>query len=182
MRMRSRRDALVLLTVVAGLAAAGCGYALAGRGSSLPAHIKTIAVPPFENRSAVFGVEKPFTDKVRNELIGRGRKYEVVPDATGGDAVLLGTVVSMTYQPSGVNEQQRGTRYLITVVLNVSLKETMNGNVLWSNDALVFRDEYEFSSRSAVQGATFVDQERTVLERMSSDVARTVVTAIMEAF
>jgi len=178
MGVRPERWAVVFL-VVAGLATAGCGYALAGRGSSLPSHIKTIAVPPFENKSPVFGVEKPFTDKVRNEIIGRGKYF--VPDATGGDALLLGTVVSMTYQPSGVNEQQRGTRYVITVVLSVSLKEP-NGNVLWSNDALTFRDEYEFTSRSAVQGATFVDQERTVLERMSSDVARTVVTAIMEAF
>ena len=56
--------------------------------------------------------------------------------------------------------------------------------MLWSNDALTFRGEYELSTRgnTAIEGAVFVDQERSSVDRIASDVARSVVTSILEAF
>jgi hypothetical protein len=54
---------------------------------------------------------------------------------------------------------------------------------LWSNDALTFREEYEATSRSnTLDVSTFLDQERSSVDRIATDVARTVVTAILEAF
>ena len=55
---------------------------------------------------------------------------------------------------------------------------------LWSNAALIFREEYELGIRSNVEvdAATFLSQERTSFDRISDDVARTVATAILEAF
>ena len=58
----------------------GCGYSLAGRGSFLPDYIKTIGIPMFANRTAVFNLETQLTEKVRAEFIGRG-KYKILPDA-----------------------------------------------------------------------------------------------------
>jgi hypothetical protein len=57
--------------------------------------------------------------------------------------------------------------------------------VLWSNDALTVRGEYELSQRgsdTSTLGSTFVDQERTSADRIATDVARSVVTSILEAF
>ena len=73
--------------------AAGCGYALAGRGSFLPAYIQTIGVPTFTNRTTVFNLETLLTQKVRAEFIGRGR-YQILPESTGVDALLTGEVSS----------------------------------------------------------------------------------------
>jgi len=66
----------------------------------------------------------------------------------------------------------------------VSFTETDSAKVLWSNDALTFRGEYELSQRttSTIQGAGFLDEERSAFDRISTDVARTVATAILEAF
>src|SRR6476659_4311966 len=75
------------LCVLVSAASAGCGYSLAGRGSFLPAYIKTIGVPTFGNRTNVFNVETLLTQKVRAEFIGRG-KYTVLPQDTGVDALL----------------------------------------------------------------------------------------------
>ena len=49
-------------------ASVACGYALAGRGSYLPAYINVIGVPPFVNRSTVFNLETLLTEKVRSVL------------------------------------------------------------------------------------------------------------------
>ncbi len=56
--------------------------------------------------------------------------------------------------------------------------------VLWSNDALTFREESESTARNltVVDAGAFIDQERSSFDRIASDVARSVVTAILEAF
>jgi hypothetical protein len=73
----------------------GCGYALAGRGSFLPASIRTVGIPKLENRSTFFQVEDILTEKIRAEFIGRG-KYTVTPEETGADALLTGEVLGIS--------------------------------------------------------------------------------------
>jgi hypothetical protein len=168
--------------VFAGMGSA-CGYALAGRGSFLPDYIRVVGIPPFENRSSFSQVEQILTDKVRIEFIGRG-KYQVIPDATGSDALLSGEVLAISVQPVGFNAQQLASRYLLIWTLKVAFTDARTNEVLWSNDALSVRGEYELSTRgnTAIEGASFVDQERSSVDRIASDVARSVVTSILEAF
>lgn len=161
----------------------GCGYALAGRGTFLPDYIRTVGIPPLENRTTFFQVEQILTEKVREEFIGRG-KYSVVSTPEGADAVLTGAITSITLQPVGFTDQQLSSRYLFTLIMRVEFTDIMTNEVLWSNASLTFRDEYDLTTRgdTALEGATFIDQEREAFERISSDVARTVVSAILEAF
>ena len=185
--MFTRLDQFRTFTAALALAFAcmgsACGYALAGRGSFLPDYIRIVGIPPFENRSSFSQVEQILTDKVRTEFIGRG-KYQVIPDAPGSDALLAGEVLAVSVQPVGFNEQQLASRYLLTWTLKVAFTDARTNEVLWSNDALTVRGEYELSTRgnTAIEGASFVDQERSSVDRIASDVARSVVTSIMEAF
>ncbi len=176
----NRLTRLILLLAFTG---SGCGYALAGRGSFLPDYIRVVGIPQFENRSSFSQVEQILTEKVRSEFIGRG-KYNVIPDAPGSDAVLTGEVIGLSAQPVSLNEQQLASRYLITWTIKVAFTDARTNEVLWSNDALTFRGEYELSTRgnTAIEGAVFVDQERSSIDRIASDVARSVVTSILEAF
>src|ERR1700686_4122842 len=89
---------------------AGCGYALAGRGSFLPAYIRTIGIPTFTNRTTVFNLETTLTQKVRGEFIGRG-KYQILPQADGVDALLIGEVSAVSIAPVSFNTQQLASRY-----------------------------------------------------------------------
>jgi len=161
----------------------GCGYALAGRGSFLPDYIRVVGIPAFENRSSFFGVEQVLTEKVRTEFIGRG-KYRVVPEGPGSDAVLSGEILAVSVQPVGFNEQQLASRYQFTMTMKMAFTDSRTNDVLWSNDALTFREEYELSTRgtAALDGGTFLDQERSSVDRIAGDVARSVVTSILEAF
>jgi hypothetical protein len=165
------------------LTSSGCGYALAGRGSFLPSYIRTVGIPQLENRSTFFRLEQVLTEKIRAEFIGRG-KYAVITETTGGDAVLTGEITGVSVQPVGFTEQQLASRYLFTLTMKVQFTDARTNEVLWSNDALLFREEYELQTRgtTAIEGASFVDQERSSLDRISNDIARTVVTAIVEAF
>ncbi len=171
------------LIVAAAITASGCGYALAGRGSFLPADIKVVGIPLLDNRTNVARVEQTMTEKIRKEFIDRG-KYEIVYTTSGVDAVLSGAIIGIASQPVGLTEQQQASRYLFTVTMRVQFTDSRNGQVLWSNEALTFREEYDLKTRpnGQLDGAVLLEQEGPAFERLASDLARTVVTAILEAF
>ena len=163
------------------LCSSGCGYALAGRGAFLPTDIRVVGIPPLVNRTTFFDVEQILTEKIRNEFIGRG-KYRVVPDMTGADAVLNAEITSITLSPVGFTNSQLASRYQFVLTMKVDFTDARVNRPLWANDALSFTGEYELNSQGTVEGSSFVDQQRGSFDRISSDVARTVVTAILEAF
>jgi hypothetical protein len=177
------RKFATLAVSVAILFSGGCGYSLAGRGTYLPQYIRVVGVPPLVNSTTFFQVEQILTEKIRTEFIGRGR-YQVIPVPEGADAIVTGTVTSITVQPVGFTEQQLASRYQFAVTMKVAFIDARTNQVLWSNDALTFREEYELTTRSntALAGETFLSQERSSFDRIADDVARTVVTAIVEAF
>ena len=164
------------------LALAGCGYSLAGRGSFLPDYIRTVGVPMFGNRTPFSPLEQYFTEKVRVEFQGRGR-YQVLPTDTGVDGVVRGDILSVGAVPVGFSGSQTGSRYRFTIVVSVSFSDVKQQKTLWENPALTFSDEYELASAASVGlGAGAIDQERAAIDRLSTDFARSVVSAILEAF
>jgi hypothetical protein len=168
--------------VFCGGALSGCGYTLAGRGSFLPAYIHTIGIPAFGNRTTVFNLETMLTQKVRAEFIGRG-KYQILPESTGVDALLNGEVTAVSIQPASLNPQQLASRYAITMQARVELRDLRENKVLWENPGILFRQEYEATTASRnTDPAAFFQQDTSGLERISSEFARTIVSAILEAF
>lgn len=173
---------LAMLCVVA-LAGApsGCGYALAGRGSFLPAYIRTIGLPAFANHTQVFEIERVITDRVRSELVGRGN-YTVTPDTTGVDALLTGEISSITVAPAAFTEQQQASRYVLILTSKVEFKDVKTGKLLWSNPAMQFREEYEVTTTATPDANTFLGQDANAVERLATEFARSLVSAILEAF
>lgn len=180
----SRRECLRALTVaVAGLTTGACGYSLAGRGSFLPAYIRSIAIPLFANRTPYLTVEQMFTEKVRVEFQGRG-SYSVQPTEPGADGVVRGDIIGINAAPVGYSDQQLATRYRFTVIVSVKFDDVSQKKTLWENGALSFSDEYDLASRTSVglDATAFLEQERAAIDRLSTDFAKSVVSAILEAF
>jgi len=166
----------------AAMSTAGCGYGLAGRTSFLPASVRTIGIPTFTNHSTIFNLESLLTEKVRGEFIGRGR-FQILPQATGVDAVLVGDVSLVSLAPASFNAQQLASRYTITMSANIQLRDLRDNKVLWENASLVFREDYDATSgKNAVDPAAFFGQEANALDRVGTDFARAIVSAILEAF
>ena len=163
---------------------AACGYTLAGRGSFLPAYIKTIGVPTFTNRTPVFNLETMVTQKVRAEFIGRG-KYQILPQANDVDALLNGEVSAVTIAPVGFNPNQNtlATSYTVAMTARIEFRDQHENKVLWENPSVQFRQDYPATSgRSTSDPVAFFQQDASALERMSSEFARTIVSSILEAF
>lgn len=179
----NRRELLRVLPVaVAGLSAASCGYALAGRGSFLPDYIKTLGIPMFGNATPYQSIEQLFTQKVRLEFQS-SRRYTVVPSDEGVDGVVRGEIESLSLQPTSLNAQQLASRTRVTVTVKVKFEDVKEGKTLWENPALSFSDEYELANPSTGQDVSaFVGNDRVAMDRLSTDFAKSVVSAILEAF
>jgi len=181
-RARARGLFLCALCSLGVLCLPGCGYSLAGRGSFLPAYIKIMGIPTFTNRTVVFNLETLVSQKVRSEFIGRG-KYQILPEATGVDALLNGEITAVSIQPASFSTTQLASRYAIMMTAKIELRDLRENKVLWENPSVMFRQEYDATGgRTILDPAAFFQQDTNALERISTEFARTIVSAILEAF
>jgi Lipopolysaccharide-assembly len=179
--VRLNRRTFLYGLLAAGAGSASCGYALAGRGSFLPDYIQTIGVPQFVNNTPYY-VEQVFTERVRTEFINRG-KYKVLPEAAGVDALLNGEIMSITIAPASFSDQQQASRYIILVTAKIEFRDLKTNKVLWDNPQWQFREEYEASAAvDALDPNAFFSQDLNALDRVSTEFAKSVVSAILEAF
>lgn len=180
--MTSRRRFIAAVPMLAGVGAASCGYALSGKGSFLPAYIKTLGIPMFENHTPFQLVEQLFTQKVRAEFQS-SRRYTVVPTEEGVDGIVRGAIQNISLQPIGLNDQQLASRFRITVVMKTSFEDVKAQKTLWENPSLSFSDEYEAATPTGAGNvAGFIENDKVAMDRMAGDFARALVSAILEAF
>ena len=180
----TRRDLLrAVPALAAGLGAGACGYALAGRGSFLPAYIKTLGIPMFGNTTPYQTIEQVFTQKVREEFQSRG-SYTVVPADTGVDGIVRGVIEGISLQPVALTGAQLASRYRFTVTVKVAFEDVKAQKTLWENPSLSFSDEYELATPggATLDVSAFIGTERAAYDRVATDFARSVVSAILEAF
>ena len=178
----NRKSALIGV-VMSCVPFSGCGYALVGGGSFLPDYIETVAIPMFENGTAVFEVEQLVTQEVRQEFIGRGR-YRVVAEVEDVDAVLIGSIDNIQIAPASFTDAQQASRYVFTLTAGIQFTDLTTNEVLWENPSLVFSDEYEVASGGGdiASASSFFGQRSNAVERIAQDFAETVVSSILEAF
>lgn len=155
-----------------------CGYHVAGTGNRLPSDVKTIAVPIFVNRSPRYRIEQTISEAVTREFIER-TSYRITPDPRQADAVLNGTVKDVR---SGVVtfdiNTGRATTMQIQLIADIKLVDSHTHKTLFANPNYVFREEYQISPSES----GLFEEDQPALDRISRDLARTLVTAILENF
>ena len=160
------------------LFAGACGYHVAGRGALLPPDVKTIAVPAFKNQSPTFRIEQQLTSAVTREFLERTR-FRVTPNPDGADALLKGTVKDVR---AGVItfdlNTGRATSMQVQVTADVRLEDLHSHKVLFSNANYLFREQYQVSQSPS----TLFEEDKPALDRLSRDLARTLVTDLLENF
>src|SRR5690242_3924638 len=124
----ARRLGLLLLCA----SISGCAYSV--RNSSLPAYMKTVAIPVFGNSTVEFGL----SDDITQSLIGGFTSDHSLRIAQERDAnaVLRGTVVAYRNQVFGYTSQERATEYEIVLTVSVAFRDLVKNRDIWKDDAL----------------------------------------------
>lgn len=166
----------ILLAVILSLSVDVCGYKQAGKGKSLPADIKTIAVPVFQNTSLKYRVEQRFTTAVMEEILKRARGLRVTTDAEDADAVLSGDIRSFRAVGTILDAQGRTRSWNLTIIASVTVRDQRTRKILYNNPRMSFQGEYQLSD----DPQSFFNEENPAVERIARDFAQALISAIME--
>ena len=146
--------------------------------SGLPTHIRTVAVPPFQNQALRYKIESRFTEAVANEIIRRGHGLRVQSELEGADAVVDGVIRSFTFSGVLLDERGRARIFEVTVVGAVTVRDQVQNRVLYDNQNYVYRGEFEFTN----DPRTFFNEEDPAIERLSRLFAESLVSTVTNGF
>jgi outer membrane lipopolysaccharide assembly protein LptE/RlpB len=163
--------------LICAVALVGCGYALVGRGSNIPAEVRRVQLVPLENGTPRSQVDQILTRALTSELVNRHR-FEVLSAPEGADAVLSGKVSSFTLSPVTFDSEGRATEYEIAIVVSVDFKQVAPETLLYQNDSYLFRSSYEVKASEL----GFQDRETPAIEATAKDFAESLVTDLLEGF
>ena len=173
-----RRIATLAAAVALLSPALGCGYHLSGKGSNLPAHVKTIAVPAFENHTSRPELGQRVTEKITQELVKRG-KYKITSAEAGADAVMHGSVDGWTSRPVQLgSERSEATRVAVTLRASVRFVDQVSGDPIYENDAFAFTREYDVVG----DPDKYFDTELGAVDEVAQDFSRAVISACLQGF
>ena len=166
----------VLFAVAISLIIDVCGYKQAGKGKSLPANIKTIAVPVFQNSSLKYRVEQRFTQAVIDEILKRARALRVVTTQDGADAVLNGDIRNFNAPGSILDDRGRTRVWDVRIVVSIVVRDLKTQKIIFQNPRMVFEGEYQLSD----DPQSFFNEENPAVDRIARDFAQTIVSTLME--
>ncbi len=114
----------LLLTGLVIFSTQSCFYSFKG---SLPAHIRSIAIPLFENQTAEYQINETITDLLLAQFLQEGVLR--VADEDDADSILDGAVRSINDTPYTYDEAEQVEEYRVTIGLAVTWYDVVEDEV-----------------------------------------------------
>ena len=110
----------------------GCAYSFSG--SSVPPHLKTVAIPLFEDQSGFGepGLRESFTKKLIDLFIN-DNSLEVA-DRNTADSILEGSIVAVADAPSVIAPGEQVSKRRINVTVHVVFQDLKLRKKMWEKD------------------------------------------------
>jgi hypothetical protein len=163
--MRQLKYALLILLLIA----SSCGYS--GR-ALLPAHIKKVCIPTFENETTRYGIEQILTTTVTDAFVNDGR-LSVVSEREA-DAMLRGVIVKYEKGPLTFDRAQTVDEFKIQIVVSIEFEDLREGKVLWKED--------EFRAWKSYKESADVSGEDEALKAAIATLAADIVSRTVEGW
>ncbi len=165
-------------TFITALAITSCGYHVSGHADLVPKEIKTICIPAFGNGTTRYTLTDRLPEALAREFISRTR-YQIINNMDQADAILRGNVINFYSYPTVFDPNtQRASTVQVIVIMSVTLTERTTGKVIYTRPAFDWKQQYEISA----DARSFFDESDVALTRLSRDVARMLVSGILENF
>ncbi len=166
--------AVVLLSV----STLSCGYHVGGKADLMPKSLQTIAIPAFTTFTTQYKLVDVLPQQIAKEFTSRTR-FRIVQNPSEADAVLVGAVNTLQMWPVIFDPTSgKATRIMLIVSMNVTLREQATGRTLFARPNYSYKQYFDV----AVDPHQYFDESGPALDRLSRDVARDLVSAIVENF
>lgn len=145
----------------------GCGiYSFSG---SLAPHLKTVAVPLFEDNTAEFGVKEAITDAIIDEFTADNTLK--IADLRDADCAIHGTIVRISDRHGAFTAQEQVQEVKVYITVNVKFEDLKKRQVIW---------EERISEWGAFDPGDFANRQLAIedaIQKIASDVLNKVVSA-----
>ena len=150
---------LCLLTVQA-----GCSY-YSTSSSSLPSHIRTIAIPLFQNTTVETGIKETLTDAVVTRFV-TDNQLKVV-DARDADSIISGTIVNVREESVSFEQGVNTLETRIWIVAHVRYEDVRQGSVIWEDPGMQAWGVFEITTGTTEDRNEGIEQ---AVIRMADDI------------
>lgn len=167
------RRLLICVLLIVPVAVSSCGYALVGRGSSLPPGIKSVEIPQFKNLTNEPDIDTIITRAVIDGFIKDGR-LEVKSKA---DSALKGKILGYELRPVAYDDENNATEYVVSLTLKIVHTEKGTQKVLAKQ---TFNTEwrYQVDQSIFVAESLRLDAVKEAAERASDSI----ISIVIESF
>jgi len=118
------RRCLLLLLVFS-----GCTYSF---NPSLYSHIRSIAIPVFENETVKYGLAEPFTNKLIEAFMEDGSLS--IQSEKEADSILNGKIVKYEKLPLIYDEYERVSSLKVVIRIEAQFVDRVRDRILWTRE------------------------------------------------
>ncbi len=156
--------ALALALLGAGLA--GCGYTTSP--ASLPTHLKTVAIPLFENSTTEYTIEQDITDAVIQRFV-QDNHLRIV-DERSADCVVRGKVVSYENSIFGISNAALAQEYRVSIGVSVVFKDVVKNREMWHDDNLIKTANYYVQNVPGQTARSELDGRKEAIQKIADEI------------
>ena len=170
-RRPRRWSAPVLGCLVLGLGVVGCAYSTSS--ALLPTHLKTVAVPVFENGTTEYTLEQQVTDAVIARFVTDN--HLKVVDERSANLLVKGRILGYRNAVYGFNTAVNAQEYRITIAVSVVLKDQVKNREIWNDGNLIRTSNYYVVDVPGDTARTELDGRKVAIDKIAEEIlARTV--------
>ncbi len=133
----------------------------------LPPHLKTVAIPVFENATPEAQLERELTDAVIDRFV-KDNHLRIV-DEKSANAVVRGRVTQYKNAVFGFSTSAQANEYRVTVGVQVTFKDLVKNRELWS-DEIVKTANYHVQDVPGQEAKTELDGRKEAITKIADEV------------
>ena len=133
-------------------------------GSTLPSHIKTVAIPLFEDQTSEFGVKEKLTDALINEFT-RDNTLKI-SSTNKADSILRGKIINVMDRAETYNAQEQVKSYRVYITVEVEFEDLRKRRILWK-ERLNQWGSYSLTTAGSEERQESIDQ---AIQKLAEDI------------
>jgi hypothetical protein len=143
-----------------------CGYTTSP--ALLPAHLKTVAIPVFENVTTEYTLEQDVTNAIIERFV-KDNHLRVV-DERSANAVIQGKLTGYKNAVFGFSAVNRVQEYRVTLTCSVVFKDLVKNREIWNEPELIKTANYFVVDVPGDSARTELDGRKEAITKIADEI------------
>ena len=144
----------------------GCGYTASP--ALLPPHLKSVAIPVFENATTEYTLEQDVTEAVIQRFVSDNHLHVV--NERSADCILSGKIVEYRNSVFGISDAALAEEYRVTIGVSVVFKDLVKNREIWHDDDLVKTANYYVQQVPGQTAKTELDGRKEAIQKIADEI------------